>query len=154
MLGKIEGRKIRGQQSQGCDCWIASLIQWIWVWANSGRWWRTGKPNVLQYMGSQRVRQDWVTEQQQQHIVLPIRKKNIKLPLHTRMQSQFTPNMKQTQTTAPTLPTEDRNKKDVDRTLKSGKRRPQMKQFRGKKRRQKNILQMKEQGRNWTYKTK
>ena len=30
----------------------------------SRRWWRTGKPGVLQSMGSQRVRQDWATEQQ------------------------------------------------------------------------------------------
>ena len=22
--------------------WMASPIQWTWVWANSGRWWRTG----------------------------------------------------------------------------------------------------------------
>ena len=29
----------------------------------SGRWWRTGKPGVLQSMGSQRVRHDWATEQ-------------------------------------------------------------------------------------------
>ena len=36
------------------------------IWANSGRWCRTGKPGVLASMGSQRVRQDWVTEQQQQ----------------------------------------------------------------------------------------
>ena len=36
--------------------------QWIWVWANSGR--RTGKPGMLQSMGSQRVRHNWVTEQQ------------------------------------------------------------------------------------------
>ena len=48
-----------------CDGWMASLTQWTWVWASSGRWWRTGKPNVLQSMGSQRVRHDWVTEQQQ-----------------------------------------------------------------------------------------
>ena len=34
-------------------------------WANSGRQWRTGKPGVPQSMGSQRVRHDWVTEQQQ-----------------------------------------------------------------------------------------
>ena len=33
-------------------------------WANSRRWWRTGKPGVLQSMGSQRVGHDWVTEQQ------------------------------------------------------------------------------------------
>ena len=29
---------------------MASLTQWRWVWANSGRWWRTGKPGVLQSM--------------------------------------------------------------------------------------------------------
>ena len=34
----------------------ASLIQWSWIWANSRRLWRSGKPSVLQSMGSQRVR--------------------------------------------------------------------------------------------------
>ena len=34
-----------------------------WVWANSGRWWRTGKTGMLQSIGSQRVRHDWTTEQ-------------------------------------------------------------------------------------------
>ena len=43
--------------------WMASLTQWTWVWTSSGRWWRTGKRGVLQSMGSQRVRYDWVTEQ-------------------------------------------------------------------------------------------
>ena len=32
------------------------------VWASSGSWWWTGKPGVLQSMGSQRVRHDWATE--------------------------------------------------------------------------------------------
>ena len=32
---------------------MASLTQRTWVWANSGRWWRTGKPGVLQFMESQ-----------------------------------------------------------------------------------------------------
>ena len=32
-------------------CWMASLIQWTCTWANSGRWWGTGKPSVLQSMG-------------------------------------------------------------------------------------------------------
>ena len=35
-----------------------------WVWANSRRWWRTGKPGVLWSMGLQRVGHDLVTEQQ------------------------------------------------------------------------------------------
>ena len=47
------------------DSWTASPTQWIWIWVNSGRWWRTGKPGVLQSMGSQRVGHGWVTEQQQ-----------------------------------------------------------------------------------------
>ena len=50
---------------RGWDGWMASLTQWTWVWASSGRWWRTGKPGVLQPMGSQRVRHDWATEQKQ-----------------------------------------------------------------------------------------
>ena len=41
---------------------MASLTQWTWVWANSRSWWWTGKPGVLQPMGSQRVRHDWATE--------------------------------------------------------------------------------------------
>ena len=35
--------------------WWASPIQWTWVWANSVRWWKTGKPGA---------QHDWVTEQQ------------------------------------------------------------------------------------------
>ena len=38
---------------RGWDGWMVSLTQWTWIWANSGRWWRTGKPGVLQSMGSQ-----------------------------------------------------------------------------------------------------
>ena len=41
---------------------MASLTQWTWVWVNSGSWWWTGRPSVLQFMGLQRVRHDWVTE--------------------------------------------------------------------------------------------
>ena len=44
---------------------MASLTQWTWVWASSGRWWWTGKPGVLQSMGLQRVGHDWTTENQQ-----------------------------------------------------------------------------------------
>ena len=32
---------------RGWDGWMASLTQWTWVWTNSGRWWRTGKPGAL-----------------------------------------------------------------------------------------------------------
>ena len=37
------------------------LMQWTWDWANSRRWWETGRPGVLQTMGFQRVGHDWVT---------------------------------------------------------------------------------------------
>ena len=35
--------------------WMASLTQWTWVWAIFESWRWTGKPGVLQSMGSQRV---------------------------------------------------------------------------------------------------
>ena len=47
---------------RGWDGCMASLTQWIWIWVNSGRWWWTGRPGVLQSMGLQRVRHDWATE--------------------------------------------------------------------------------------------
>ena len=36
--------------------------QWTWVWVNSRSWWWTGRPSMLQFMGSQRVGHDWATE--------------------------------------------------------------------------------------------
>ena len=47
---------------RGWDGWIASLTQWTWVWVDSGSWWWTGRPGMLRFMGSQRVRYDWTTE--------------------------------------------------------------------------------------------
>ena len=44
------------------DGWMASLIQWTWVWIGSRSWWWTGRPGVLRFMGSQRVGRDWATE--------------------------------------------------------------------------------------------
>ena len=46
---------------RGWDGWMASPTQWTWVWASSGSWWWTGKPGMLQSMGSQRVRHNWAT---------------------------------------------------------------------------------------------
>ena len=51
---------------RGWDGWMASLAQWTWVWASSGRQWRIGKPGELQSIGLQRVGHDWTT------ILLPI----------------------------------------------------------------------------------
>ena len=60
MPGKTEGGRRRGWR--GWDGWIASPTQWTWVWVNSGSWWWTGKPGVLQSKESQRVGHDWATE--------------------------------------------------------------------------------------------
>ena len=51
---------------RGWGGWAASLTQRTWVWANSGRWWRTGKPGVLRSMGSQRVWHHWIVTEQGQ----------------------------------------------------------------------------------------
>ena len=51
---------------RGWDGWMASPIQRTWVWASSRRRRWTGRPGVLQCMGSQSVGHDWRTEQQQQ----------------------------------------------------------------------------------------
>ena len=60
MLGKVEGRRRRGQQRMR---WLNGIIESMdmslsKLWS----WWWTGKPGVLQSVGSQRVRHDWVTE--------------------------------------------------------------------------------------------
>ena len=58
MLGKTEGRRIRGRQRMR---WLDGITD-LMVWASSGSWRRTGKPSMLQSMGSQKVRHDWETE--------------------------------------------------------------------------------------------
>ena len=38
---------------RGWDGWMASLTWWTWVWVDTRSWWWTGRPGVLQFMGSQ-----------------------------------------------------------------------------------------------------
>ena len=61
-----------GGDDRGWDVWMASLIQCIWIWAITGRWWRMEKSGMLQSMASQRVRQSLVTEQQPLPIQTPL----------------------------------------------------------------------------------
>ena len=49
MLGKIEGRRRRGRQRMR---WLDGMW-WTWVWVASRSWWWTGRPGMLQSMGSQ-----------------------------------------------------------------------------------------------------
>ena len=53
-----------GGDDRGWHGWMASPTQWtwVWVWVDSRSWWWTGRPGVLQFMGSQRVGHDWATE--------------------------------------------------------------------------------------------
>ena len=48
--------------NRGWDGLMASPTQWTWVWASSWSWWWTGRPGLLQFMGSQRVGHNLVTE--------------------------------------------------------------------------------------------
>ena len=58
-----EGLRAGGEGDDGgWDGWMESLTRWMWVWVNSGSWWWTGRPGMLQFMGLQRVRHDWATE--------------------------------------------------------------------------------------------
>ena len=56
-----ERLKVEGDD-RGWDGWMASPPPWTWVWVKSWSWWWTGRPVVLQSMGSQRVGHDWATE--------------------------------------------------------------------------------------------
>ena len=51
----------REGDDRGWHGWMALPTQWTWVWVNSGIWWWTGRPGVLQSMGSQRVGHNWAT---------------------------------------------------------------------------------------------
>ena len=55
-----ERLKVGGESNdRGWIGWMASPTQWTWVWVSPVGW--TGKPGVLQSMGSQRVGRDWAT---------------------------------------------------------------------------------------------
>ena len=58
-----ERLKVGGKgYDRGWDGWMASLTQWMWVWASPGSWWYTGKSGLLQSMVLQRVRHYWTSE--------------------------------------------------------------------------------------------
>ena len=58
-----EGLGAGGERDdRGWDGWMASPTRWTWVWVNSRSWWWTGRPGMLQFMGSQRIGHDWATD--------------------------------------------------------------------------------------------
>ena len=57
-----EGQKAGAEgHHRGWDGWMASPTPWTWVWASPRRWWRTGRPGVLQPLELQRVGHNWAT---------------------------------------------------------------------------------------------
>ena len=74
MLEKIEGRRRRGWQRMR---WLDGITDSMDMsFSNSGSWWWTGRPSVLQFMGSQRVGHDWVTELTERKSILNICRKD------------------------------------------------------------------------------
>ena len=59
--GKHWGQEEKGMTEDEMAGWH-HWLKWTWVWVNSWSWWRTGRPRVLRFMGSQRVGHDWATE--------------------------------------------------------------------------------------------
>ena len=56
--GKDWGQEEKGMR--GWDGWMALPTRWTGVWVNSGSWWWTGRPGVLQFIGLQS--QTWLSD--------------------------------------------------------------------------------------------
>ena len=56
------GKVCRWEEEGTTDGWMISPQQWTWAWVNSGSWWWTGRPGMLQPVGSCRVGHNWVTD--------------------------------------------------------------------------------------------
>ena len=75
---------------QRMRCLDSITTQCPWVWANSGRQWRTGKPSTLQSMGSQRVGHDLATKQQQRPFFIEILKRPLEIVCKPKIETQDT----------------------------------------------------------------
>ena len=66
------------RDARGWDGWMTSPTQWTWVWVSFRSWSWTGKPGVLQSMGSQRNGRDWIelNWKQSQNILRVVKAEN------------------------------------------------------------------------------
>jgi len=75
----LERLKAGGERdARGWDGWMTSPTQWTWVWESFRSWSWTGKPGVLQSMGSQRNGRDWIelNWKQSQNILRVVKAEN------------------------------------------------------------------------------
>ena len=75
LIGKVPDA---GKDCRGWNGYIASPTQWTWIWANSKRQQRTGKPVVLQSTGLQRAGHDLGPKQQQKFVTMTFFSSNIR----------------------------------------------------------------------------
>ena len=62
LVGKyLDAGKVWRQEEKGVA--EGEMVDWWWIWANSGRYWSIGKPGMLQSMELQRVGLDLMTKQ-------------------------------------------------------------------------------------------
>ena len=58
-----ERLKVGGEgDNRGWDGWMVLPTWWTWIWVSSGSWCWTGKPGMLQFLGSQSVGHDWAIQ--------------------------------------------------------------------------------------------
>ena len=107
---------------RGWDGWMTSPTRWTWVWVNSGSWWWTGRPGMLQFMGSQRVGHDWATELELDHLYgFPggsiIRNLPVKQEMQARFLSWEDPLQKERQPTPAFLPGKSHGQRNWQATV-------------------------------------
>ena len=69
------------RDARGWHGWMASPTQWTWVWVDSSNWWRTGRPGVLPFMGSQSRTRHWTNWTGRKYAILLLSRFQ-RLPFH------------------------------------------------------------------------